>query len=436
MLPVVAIVGRPNVGKSTLFNRLTRTRHAIVDDHPGVTRDRMHGMAILRGKSCLLIDTGGVVEEDNALDRKVQHQIDLALEEADTIVFLADTKSGSLNADRSIAQRLRQVSQPVFLVINKTEGLERESSIAEFHELALGQPFPVSAKTGFGIYELTSVISAHWSANFENTEEQFPRLAVIGRPNVGKSTLINGFLGTQRMIVEDLPGTTRDSIRIPLTRGGRSFTLIDTAGVRRKSKTKATIEKYSTIKTLQAIADSNVAILVLDAHHGLVEQDKAIAGLALQNGKSIVVVVNKWDGLDKHSKARVEHDLVRDYSFLPNHETIRISALRGTKVKSVLDAAYVAYQSAIRSLPTGQLNRVLADAVTKHPPAHSGGRPVQIKYAHQGGKNPPIVVIHGNRVNHLSPAYRRYLAKYVSRAFNLTGCPIKIEPRSGSNPYR
>ena len=435
MLPVVAIVGRPNVGKSTLFNRLTRTRDALVDDQPGVTRDRLHGMADLQGMRCLLVDTGGVAEDTSEIELKVQHQIELALEEAHAVIFLADARSGSLTGDRAIAMRLRRDSQPVFLAVNKAEGLERESAVAEFHELALGRPFPISAKTGFGITSLIEAVCNRLPAETHEVDEKKTRLAVIGRPNVGKSTLVNSLLGDQRMIVADQPGTTRDSVRVPLDRNDRHFILIDTAGVRRKSKVRETVEKYSVVKTLQAIAESSVAILVLDAKQGLVEQDKAIAGLALQHGRSIVVVVNKWDGLERQIKQQLERDLIHHFSFLPKHETIRISALHGTGVGNVLDAAHQAHQSAMRKLPTNRLNRLLAEAVGRHPPARHGGRLVQLKYAHQGGRNPPVVVIHGNLVDRLSPAYRRYLARYFSRAFNLIGSPVQIETRTKLNPY-
>ena len=266
-------------------------------------------------------------------------------------------------------------------------------------------------------------------------DETKTRLAVIGRPNVGKSTLVNAFLGDQRMIVADQPGTTRDSVRVPLDRNDRHFLLIDTAGVRRKSRVREAVEKYSVVKTLQAIAESSVASLVLDAQQGLVGQDKTIAGLALQHGRSIVVAVNKWDGLERQIKQQVERGLIHNFSFLPEHKTIRISALHGKGVGNVLDAAQEAHQSAMRKLPTNRLNRLLAEAVDRHPPARHGGRLVQLKYAHQGGRNPPVVVIHGNLVNRLSPAYRRYLARYFSRAFNLIGSPVHIETRTGFNPY-
>jgi GTP-binding protein len=435
MLPVVAIVGRPNVGKSTLFNRLTRSRHALVDDQPGVTRDRMHGVIVHPEIGCLLVDTGGLSEGNDEIELKVQHQIELALEEAHAVIFLTDARSGNLIGDQVIATRLRQISQPVFLVVNKVEDLERESAVAEFHELALGQPYPISAKTGFGITPLITVVGSQLPPHTYELDQKTPRLAVIGRPNVGKSTLVNSLLGDQRMIVGDQPGTTRDSVRVPLHHNGRHFVLIDTAGVRRKSRVKETIEKYSVVKTLQAIADSSVAILVLDAQQGLIEQDKTIAGLVLQNGRSIVVAVNKWDGLETSVKQQVERDLARNFSFLPKHKTVRISALSGMRVGSVLIAAEQAHRSAMQKLPTNKLNRLLSEAVGRHPPARQGGRLIQLKYAHQGGRNPPVVVIHGNLVDRLSPSYRRYLAKYFARAFDLIGSPVHIQTRSGSNPY-
>jgi GTP-binding protein len=435
MLPVVAIVGRPNVGKSTLFNRLTRTRDSLVDDQPGVTRDRVHGMADFQGTSCLLIDTGGVADDATEIELKVQHQIELALEEADVVIFLVDARSGNLNGDRSIAERLRRESQAVFLAVNKSEGLVSETAVAEFHELALGQPYPISARTKFGLSSLINAVCDWLPTKTYEADNKRMRLAVIGRPNVGKSTLVNALLGDQRMIVADQPGTTRDSVRVPLDRNDRHYLLIDTAGVRRKSRVKELIEKYSVVKTLQAIAESSVVILVLDAQQGVIEQDKAIAGLALQNGRSIVVVVNKWDGLGKEIKQQVERDLKQKFLFLPKHDTIRISALHGSGLGNVLDAAYQAHLSAIRNLPTNRLNRLLGEAVGRHPPPRHGGRLIQLKYAHQGGRNPPIIVIHGNRVDRLPPAYRRYLARYFSRAFNLIGSPVHIETRSGVNPY-
>ena len=435
MLPVVAIVGRPNVGKSTLFNRLTRTKNAIVDDQPGITRDRMHGIATFDGKDYLLVDTGGMAEGIDEIDLKVASQVEQALDEADTVIFLTDCRSGSLNADLEIAQRLREATQTVFVAVNKTEGLEPDIAVSEFHELGLGRPFPISARKGSGVQYLIKSMAGDWpKANLTRTGD-FPRVAIIGRPNVGKSTLVNSLLGDQRMIVADLPGTTRDSVSIPCVLKGEKFTLIDTAGVRRKSRTKESIERYSEIRTLQAIAGCNVVILVLDGYDGIAQQDKTIAGLIIQYGRAIVLAVNKWDKLDFHVRTQLDKALTREYSFLPEHDAIKISALYGSNLGPLIKATKLAYKSATKNLPTGQLNRVLADAVKKHPPQRISGRLTQLKYAHQGGRNPLIVVIHGNSVNRLSPSYKKYLAKYFAKSFNLMGSPVRIETRASANPY-
>tara|TARA_B100000686_G_scaffold344734_1_gene427973 strand:+ start:19482 stop:20792 length:1311 start_codon:yes stop_codon:yes gene_type:complete len=435
MLPVVVIVGRPNVGKSTLFNRLTRTKNAIVDDQPGITRDRMHGIANFDGKDYLLVDTGGMAEGVDEIDLKVAYQVEQALDEADVIIFLTDCRSGSLSTDLEIAQRLREAPQTVFVAVNKTEGLEPEIAVSEFHELGLGKPFPISARKGSGVQHLIKSMALDWPKADLTKMGDTPRVAIIGRPNVGKSTLVNSLLGDQRMIVADVPGTTRDSVSIPCVLKGEKFTLVDTAGVRRKSRVKESIERYSEIRTLQAIAGCNVVILVLDSYDGIAQQDKAIAGLVIQYGRAIVLAVNKWDKLDSRLKTQLDRALIREYSFLPVHDSIKISALYGRNLGSLIKATKLAHKSAIKNLPTGQLNRALADAVKKHPPQRTSGRLAQLKYAHQGGRNPLIVVIHGNSVSRLSPSYKKYLAKYFARSFNLIGCPVRIETRASVNPY-
>ena len=366
---------------------------------------------------------------------KVQEQVGLALEEADIVIFLTDVRTGVSNGDRYISERLRQMSQPIFLAANKSEGLDAESKTGEFHELAIGSPFAISARTGEGVGSLVKSIASHLPTVVDEDDGVHPHLAVIGRPNVGKSTLINSLLGDERMIVADLAGTTRDSIRVSLDNKGKRFVLIDTAGVRRKSKVRAALEKFSVVKTIQAISESSVALLVLDAKEGLVDQDKSIAGLALQHGRGIVIVVNKWDQLEKSGKRAIDGQLERYFAFLPAHETVRVSALHGTGLGRVLEAADKAHKSAMSALPTNRLNRILAEAIKQHPPSRVGGRNIRPKYAHQGGRNPPVVVIYGSLVNHLSPAYKRYLARYFSRAFRIIGSPVHIETRGKANPY-
>ncbi|MBO68078.1 MAG: ribosome biogenesis GTPase Der [Acidiferrobacteraceae bacterium] len=435
MLPIVTILGRPNVGKSTLFNRLVRSNKSLVDDQAGVTRDRMYAKANLNGNDYLFVDTGGLGATEDILHEEVHEQVEIAIEESDAIILVVDFNGGRLGVDRDIAARLRLVSQPLLLAVNKTEGREKNSAVAEFHELALGDPIAISARTGSGISELTQELCNCVPSKNVEREDERPSLAVIGRPNVGKSTLVNSLAKCKRVIVADVPGTTRDMISVPIDWPGWPITVIDTAGVRRKSRVKEVIEQYSIVKTFQAVSASSVALLLLDATEGIVEQDKTIAGLVLHSGRSIVVIVNKWDKLSKYEKRLFNRSLSLSFSFLPKHEAVRISALRGTGISNVMQASQRAHESAIVDLPTGKLNRFLAEAIDRHPPARLRGRAVNLKFAHQGGRNPPVVVIHGNLSNSLSPGYRRYLSNYFAEAFSLIGARIRIEVRASANPY-
>ncbi len=439
MLPVVALIGRPNVGKSTLFNRLTRSRDALVDDQPGVTRDRLYG----RGRSgripFLVVDTGGIESEDTRFGRMVEEQVEQVIEEADTVLFLVDAVAGLVAQDRDIAQRLRQSGRKIHLLVNKSEGFDPGMVTPEFQELSLGTPVAVSAKRGDGI---DNVIRDALERCDEAVSEAFPenpdipKFALVGRPNAGKSTLVNRLVGEHRMIVSDLPGTTRDSVVIPVTIEGNDTILIDTAGVRKKAKVEKTIEKFSVIKTLQAIENCQVALLIVDAAAGIGSQDAVIAGMVHDCGRSTVIVVNKWDGLDGRKRKQALRDIDSKFSFLPAPERVTISALHGSNIKKVIPAANRAYRSAMIRIATSSLNRTLAEAIIKTPPPMNNHRPVKLKFAHQAGRNPPVIVIHGNQVDALPKSYLRYLSRYFSDVYGLTGTPVRVLTRVSENPFK
>ncbi|MCG8435974.1 MAG: ribosome biogenesis GTPase Der [Gammaproteobacteria bacterium] len=437
MLPVIALLGRPNVGKSTLFNYLTRSRDALVADVPGLTRDRQYGYGRVGPRPYLVIDTGGISGKSSGIDALMANQSLLALDEADAAVFVVDGRDELSAADEQLAAELRRSGKNVYLAVNKCEGMERAAAVSEFHGLGLGEPHAISAKHGDGIAEFLEQILAACPAEAEAPEEQPQgiRVAVIGRPNVGKSTLINRWIGEERLLAFDQPGTTRDSIAVPFERDGRQYTLIDTAGIRRRSKVQYAIEKFSVVKTLQAIDEADVAVVVLDASEGVTEQDASVLGFALERGRALVVAVNKWDGLTPDQRERTKALLDLKLNFV-NFATIHfISALHGTGVGDLLQAVNSAYKAATRELATPELTKVLEKAVEAHQPPLVRGRRIKLRYAHQGGRLPPVIVIHGNQTTRVPDAYRRYLANSFRDAFRLHGTPVRIEFRTGDNPY-
>ena len=440
MIPTVVIVGRPNVGKSTLFNRLTRSRAALVADAPGLTRDRHYGRGRVGDKPFIAVDTGGL--EPGAHDgvmHAMARQTRLAIDEADAVVLLVDGRQGLTPQDRAIAGELRKTGRRVWLVVNKTEGMQPAAASAEFHELALGEPLAISAAHGDGVSDLVDVITADFPARAQADEaaarEKRLRVAIVGRPNVGKSTLVNRMLGEDRVVVFDEPGTTRDSINVDFERAGRPWTLVDTAGLRRRAGGAATVEKFSVLKTLQAIEESNVVVLMLDAREQVVEQDAHIAGYIIEAGRALVVAVNKWDGLAVEARARAKRTLARTLNFIEFASVHFISALAGTGIKPLFAAIEHAYEAAMVKLATPRLTRALADATTRQPPPRAGVSRPKLRYAHQGGSNPPRIVIHGSGLRHVTAAYRRYLERYFRTAFGLKGTPLRIEFRSATNPY-
>ncbi|GAB1578562.1 ribosome biogenesis GTPase Der [Bordetella petrii] len=444
--PVVALVGRPNVGKSTLFNRLTRSRAALVADYSGLTRDRHYGEGRVGDTPFIVIDTGGFepVAKSGIL-REMARQTRQAIAEADVVVFLVDARAGVNAHDHEIAQLLRKSGQQrVVLAVNKAEGMGVGSATSEFHELGLGQPYPISAAHGDGIVDLIGLAlqglaepepEAPVEAGQELPPDHRIKLAIVGRPNVGKSTLINTLLGEDRVIAFDMPGTTRDAIEIDFERDGRKYTLIDTAGLRRRGKVFEAVEKFSVIKTLQAIEASNVVLLMLDAQTEVSEQDAHIAGFVLETGRAVVVAINKWDGLDTDQRERIEREFHRKLRFLSFAPTHTISALKGQGIKPVLKSVVAAHAAAFAKLPTPKLTRALQAAVEQQPPPRKGIFRPKMRYAHQGGQNPPLIVIHGNALDAIPDSYRRYLETRFRDVFKLAGTPLRIEFKSSRNPY-
>ena len=441
MIPVIALVGRPNVGKSTLFNRLTRSRDALVADVPGLTRDRKYGDGRLGDRPFIVVDTGGLSGDREDLDALMAEQSWQAVEEADRIFFLVDGREGLGGADEAIAAALRRTGKPVALVVNKADGIDVDVAMAEFHGLGMGEPRPISAAHGRGVEKLLSAALAdvplpETVAADDGEPDDTIRVAVVGRPNVGKSTLINRILGEERVLAYDLPGTTRDSIFIPFERDGCAYTLIDTAGVRRKARVSEAIEKFSVINTLQAIAAAHVVVLVLDAREGISEQDATLAGYIAEKGRALVIAVNKWDGLDPHTKERIRDQLDRKLPFLGFASVHFISALHGSGVGELFPDIVAAHASAMRELSTPELTKILEQAVHAHQPPLIRGRRIKLRYAHQGGRNPPLVVIHGKQTERVPEAYRRYLVNSFRSALRLTGTPVRIEFRTGANPFK
>jgi len=440
VLPVVAVVGRPNVGKSTLFNVLTRTRDALVADVPGLTRDRKYGYARLDGRSCVVVDTGGLVESMQGIERLMAEQTLKAIEEADRVLLVVDAREGCTPTDQHVADILRRSGKTVLVVANKSEGLDPDFAVADFHQLGFGAPIPVAAAHVQGIgglmeRALEGLEEASASVDASAADGSEIRVAVVGRPNVGKSTLINRLLGEERLVTFDQPGTTRDTVFVPFERDGQRYTLIDTAGVRRRARVSEMVEKFSIVKTLQAIEQANVVIGVLDAHDTVAEQDASLLGLIAEQGRALVIAVNKWDGIapDQRTAIRDGLDLRLDFlGFAPVHF---ISARHGTGVGDLMATVRSAYRAAMKELPTKDLTRALEQAIAVHQPPLVRGRRIKLRYAHQGGRNPPVVVIHGNQTQHVPDAYRRYLENHFRQTFRLRGTPMRIEFRTDENPF-
>jgi GTP-binding protein len=440
MKPVIALVGRPNVGKSTLFNRITKSRDAIVADFPGLTRDRHYGDARFGGIEFLVVDTGGFEpEKPTGVVAEMAKQTRAAVAEADVVIFVVDVRSGLSAQDHDIARYLRTQGKRALLAANKAEGMADSPALAEFHELGMGAPHPVSAAHGQGVRSLLEAALQGFEPAPEEAGDETDRpirLAVAGRPNAGKSTLINAWLGEERLVAFDQPGTTRDAIHVPFERDGRRFELIDTAGLRRKGRVFEAIEKFSVVKTLQAIADANVVVLLVDATEGVSEQDAHIAGYILESGRAVVVALNKWDATDDYQRQMLERSVESRLGFLKFAPVLHISALKRTGLSALWKALLQAHASAVVKMPTPVLTRVLHDAVAHQQPRREGRFRPKMRYAHQGGMNPPIVVIHGNSLEHVPDAYKRYLEGRFREHFKLVGTPLRIELRSGRNPFR
>ncbi|AFS38075.1 ribosome biogenesis GTPase Der [Alteromonas macleodii] len=455
MLPVVALVGRPNVGKSTLFNRLTNTRDALVADYPGLTRDRKYGQAKFEKRQFIVVDTGGITGDEEGIDAEMAQQSLLAIEEADVVLFLVDARAGMLPADQGIADHLRRINKKVFVVANKVDGIDGDSESAEFYSLGLGDIKQIAAAHGRGVSQLLQDALKPLESDFPDMEiideepeeeedaetqrqrlQELPiKLAIVGKPNVGKSTLTNRILGEERVVVFDMPGTTRDSVYIPMERDEREYILIDTAGVRKRKKISEAVEKFSIVKTLQAIEEANVVLLVIDAREGITDQDLSLLGFVLNSGRSLVVAVNKWDGLSTDVKDDIKREMDRRLGFIDFARIHFISALHGSGVGNLFESVQEAYMSATKRINTALLTQIMEMAQDDHQPPLVRGRRVKMKYAHAGGYNPPVIVIHGNQVDDLPSSYKRFLMNYFRKALEIMGTPIKIEFREGNNPF-
>lgn len=441
MKPVIALIGRPNVGKSTLFNRLTRSRDALVADLPGLTRDRHYGEGRVGERPFLVIDTGGfepVAKE--GIMHEMAKQTKQAVAEADIVVFIVDGRQGLTPHDKTITDFLRKAGRSVMLVVNKSEGMKYTSVTAEFYELGLGDPYVISAAHGDGVTDLVEqaldmALADKPASEEDDAKVRGVKIAIVGRPNVGKSTLVNTLLGEERVIAFDMPGTTRDSIEIAFERDGRDYTLIDTAGIRRRGKIFEAIEKFSVVKTLQSISEANVVVLLLDAQQDISEQDAHIAGFVLESGRALVVGVNKWDGLTSERRDEIKMDIERKLSFLSFAKTHFISALKSSGIVPLMKSVDAAYAAAMVKLPTPKLTRALQEAVDHQQPRRKGSIRPKLRYAHQGGQNPPIIVIHGNALDAIDANYKRFLEKHFRDTFALVGTPLRIELRSGKNPF-
>lgn len=437
MLPVVAIVGRPNVGKSTLFNRLTRSRAALISDHPGTTRDRQYGEVTLHHRHFILIDTGGITDETDDVGKLITKQATQAIDDADKIIFLIDGREGVTAEDKAIADTLRRSKKSILLVVNKTEGVDPDVCVADAYELGMPSPIPIAAAHGRGTDILLDALFPEPNETMESTkEEEGIKLAIVGRSNVGKSTLTNRMLGEERVIVHDSPGTTRDSIFIPLERFDKKYTLIDTAGVRKRKSITELPEKFSVVKTLQAIESSNVVLFVIDGRIGVSEQDLKLLGFVLECGKALVIAVNKWDGMTEEDRDYARATLDRHLDFVRFARVHFISALHGSGVGNLFDSIEEAYDSATKKLSTSVLSRLLEKAITTHSPPLVKGRRVKLRYAHPGGNNPPTIIIHGNQLLALPESYRKFLANFFISKLKLHGTPVRIEFKTSDNPFK
>ena len=438
MIPVIALVGRPNVGKSTLFNQLTRSRDALVANFPGLTRDRKYGEAKVGDRPFVVIDTGGISGDEEGIDSQMAGQSLAAIEEADAVLFMVDAREGLNATDEALARHLRQRNKAFSLVVNKIDGIDENLATSDFYALGVESMYAIAASHGRGVRNMINAVLADFPEDEDALHEEFPdsiRVAVVGRPNVGKSTLVNRLLGEERVVVYDEPGTTRDSIYIDYQRDEQDYTLIDTAGVRRRKNVKQTVEKFSIVKTLKAIDDAHVVVLVMDAHEGIVDQDMHLLGHCIEAGRGLVLAVNKWDGIDPDQRDWIKSELGRRLQFADYADTHFISALHGTGVGHLYRSINAAHQSATRQLNTNMLTRILEGAVFDHPPPMVNGRRIKMRYAHAGGRNPPLIVIHGNQTGKVPNSYQRYLEKVFRRELDLVGTPVRIEFRTGDNPY-
>lgn len=439
MLPVVAIVGRPNVGKSTLFNALTRTRDALVADMPGVTRDRQYGISRVGKNPCLLVDTGGLVSNAEGIDYLTAQQVHQAIEESELVLFVVSARDGLMAEDKEIASLLRKSSSQVVMVANKIDGLDEETAVADFASLGMGDLLPVAAAHRRGLDSMMRRVEQLLPEAPEAEEEETTdrlRLAIVGRPNVGKSTLVNRLLGEERVLAFDQPGTTRDTISTMMERDGQEYELIDTAGVRRRSRVTEVVEKFSTIKALQAIERAHVVVLMLDANEGLTDQDTTLLGHVLTQGRALVIALNKWDGLDPDHRKRIRSDMDRKLTYVDWAQRVTLSALHGSGIQELMKAVQVAWKSALKDFSTPELTRVLTAAFDAHQPPMKHGRTAKLRYAHSGGKLPPRIIIHGSRTDTIPDSYRRYLVNRFIKHFKLKGTPVFIDFRDSDNPYK
>ncbi len=437
MKPVISLVGRPNVGKSTLFNCLTKSRDAIVADYPGLTRDRKYGNGKIEDRQFIVVDTGGLTDDPEKIDLLIAEQVKQAIEESDHVFFVVDARDGLTAADEAIAAQLRRFDKTVHVVVNKVDGIDQRYATSDFYALGLGETWPIAAGQGRGVSAMITEILPAYKGMDETDEESGVRIAVIGRPNVGKSTLVNRVLGEERVVAADLPGTTRDTIDIPFEKDGQRFMLLDTAGIRRRGKVTEAIEKFSVIKAMQAINDAHIVFFVLDASERITDQDLSLLGQVIEQGRAVVLCVNKWDGLSNYEREQIKTQIDLKLGFMEFADLHYISALHGTGVGVLLSAARKAYDSAMAKFSSNQLTELLATAVMKHSPPIVRGRRVKPRYAHQGGKNPPLIVIHGNQVDALPDSYKRYLSHFFRKQLKLHGTPVRMQfNASDDNPFK